>query len=668
MSAKIARLPDLLISQIAAGEVIERPASVIKEFLENALDAGACSLHIQLEQGGVKSIVVKDDGSGIAAEELAVALERHATSKIHSLAELESVNTLGFRGEALAAIASVTHLSITSRTAEASHANTISAQTGLITPAMRSIGTTVQAQDLYFSTPARRKFLKSEATEWGHCLEVIRRIALARPDVAFEVEHNGRLIERWIAGDLAMRSADILGTDFAHEGHVQVDEAAPPVRLHGLLGLPTRSRTRADQQYFFVNGRFVRDKLLTHALRSAYEDVLHGERHPSYILFLTVPPDTVDANVHPCKIEVRFHESRAIHQFIRRAVQRALSTVAGEGVGQAMHLESDVSAASPQVSAKPGGSGVSSKSSASAASWPMMQPYMRQAAFPTHTLDRASAGYARSGTGGGGYGLAQQLPDYRTTGSTSFLEERAAFSTAERAEGEEAALVNLLNDGEDAIPSSSLSLQGMPFQAAQPNAENAEEHPLGFAIGQLHGIYVLAQNRQGLVVVDMHAAHERILYEQFKVALATRSIAVQSLLLPIPMVVSEIETGLVQEHQDTLLALGFEIGVQSPTTLVIRAVPALLAQADLPALVRGILEDFHQYNGSELLTAHQHAVLSTMACHYAVRANRQLTLNEINSLLRQMEATPRANQCNHGRPTWYQLSLTALDQLFMRGQ
>ncbi len=666
MSAKIARLPDLLISQIAAGEVIERPASVIKEFLENALDAGARSIQIQLEQGGVKSIVVKDDGSGIAAEELAVALERHATSKIHSLAELESVNTLGFRGEALAAIASVTHLSITSRTAEASHANTISAQTGLITPAMRSTGTTVQAQDLYFSTPARRKFLKSEATEWGHCLEVIRRIALARPDVTFEVEHNGRLIERWMAGDLAMRSADILGTDFAHEGHVPVDEAAPPVRLHGLLGLPTRSRTRADQQYFFVNGRFVRDKLLTHALRSAYEDVLHGERHPSYVLFLTVPPDAVDANVHPCKIEVRFHESRAIHQFIRRAVQRALSTVAGEGAGQAMHLESEVSTGSPQVSAKPGGSSTSSKSSASAASWPMMQPYMRQAAFPMHT-DRARAGYVRNETGGA-YGLAQQVPDYRPAGASSFLEEGAASSIAERVAGEEAALVNPVSDGGDALQAFSSLLEGIPFQAAEPHAENKEEHPLGFAIGQLHGIYVLAQNRQGLVVVDMHAAHERILYEQFKVALATHSIAVQSLLLPIPMVVSEIETGLVQEHQDTLLTLGFEIGVQSPTTLVIRAVPALLAQADLPALVRGILEDFHQYDGSQLLTAHQHAVLSTMACHYAVRANRQLTLNEINSLLRQMEATPRANQCNHGRPTWYQLSLTALDQLFMRGQ
>ncbi len=662
MSAKIALLPDLLISQIAAGEVIERPASVVKEFLENALDAGASSLHIALEQGGVKSIVIRDDGCGIAAEELAVALQRHATSKIHSLAELESVSTLGFRGEALAAIASVMQLSITSRPADASHASSISAQTGALTPAMGGFGTTVQAQDLYFSTPARRKFLKSETTEWGHCLEVIRRIALARPDVAFEVEHNGRLVERWLAGDLATRSADILGASFVSEGHVSVEESAPPIRLHGLLGLPTLSRARADQQYFFVNGRFVRDKLLTHALRSAYQDVLHGDRQPIYVLFLELPPDAVDANVHPSKIEVRFHESRAIHQFIRRAVQRALSTVAGEqsAPGQAMHLEADFSNTLAQVFAKSGGSSAApkSKKSAFASSWPMTQPYLHQQTLQMR-LAADAAKYTKNGEGQAyTYTLEQPAQNY------------VSEPTLQPGMASDPSALDFANPSSHIAVDITAKDTDLPLSEETQiwDTQNEEEHPLGFAIGQLHGIYVLAQNKQGLVVVDMHAAHERILYEQFKAALSAHSIAVQPLLIPISMPASVIETGLVQEHEATLLELGFEVSVQSPTSLAIRAVPALLALADLPALVRAILQDLHQYQGSELLIEHQHALLSTMACHYAVRANRRLSIDEINSLLRQMETTPRANQCNHGRPTWYQLSLAALDQLFMRGQ
>ncbi|KWO58653.1 DNA mismatch repair protein MutL [Burkholderia ubonensis] len=630
-------LPDQLISQIAAGEVVERPASVVKELLENALDAGANTLRIVLEEGGVKRISITDDGCGIPPGELPLALMRHATSKIRSLEELEAVATLGFRGEALASIASVAEMFITSRTADAAHATRIDAQTGVLAPAAGAVGTTIEVRELYFNTPARRKFLKSEQTEFGHCVEMIRRAALARPDVAISVLHNGKAVEHWNATEPTQRVAKILGEGFA-TAYLPLDERAGPLAVYGCAGLPTASRGRADQQYFFVNGRFVRDKLLTHAVRAAYEDVLHGDRYPSYVLFLDLPPEAVDVNVHPSKIEVRFRDSRSIHQYVFHAVQRALARHAGASPettagGHAAHIAAAPGPASFQ--------GTPLGQAASGGSSPAPTPsqgstWLRQARMTQGTLP-----------------VAQPLALYD-----------ALFGRKDSGAGTPAGTTAVAHDAADA-PAAPLA----GFAAAPSLAHTAhDDQPLGFALGQIHGIYVLAQNAHGLVIVDMHAAHERILYEQFKHALADRSVAVQALLLPVSMNATPVEIGTVEEERETLESLGFDLAVLSPTTLAIRAVPALLKDADLQALARAVLADLHAFGGSCVLTERQHELLGTLACHHAVRANRRLTLDEMNALLRQMEATERADQCNHGRPTWYQLTLGDLDRLFMRGQ
>lgn len=638
-------LPDQLISQIAAGEVVERPASVVKELLENAMDAGATTLRIVLEEGGVKRISITDDGCGIPPAELPLALMRHATSKIRSLEELEAVATLGFRGEALASIASVAEMSITSRTADVAHATKIDATTGALSPAAGAVGTTIEVRELYFNTPARRKFLKSEQTEFGHCLEMIRRAALARPDVAISVLHNGKAVEHWNATEPAQRVAKILGDGFA-TAHLPLDEQAGPLAVYGCAGLPTASRGRADQQYFFVNGRFVRDKLLTHAVRAAYEDVLHGDRYPSYVLFLDLPPESVDVNVHPSKIEVRFRDSRSIHQYVFHAVQRALARHAGASPettagGHAAQLSPAPSGPASFLNTPlgqgaatgTGGSGFSSPSSSSSGNTWMRQARMTQGTLPVaQPLALYDALFGRKDTGAG-------TPDGTTI---------------------------IARDSADAVGAPAAPLPGL---TASPLAATVHgEQPLGFALGQIHGIYVLAQNAHGLVIVDMHAAHERILYEQFKNALADRTVAVQSLLLPISMTATPVEIGTVEEERDTLESLGFDLAVLSPTTLAVRAVPALLKDADLQSLARAVLADLHAFGGSRVLTERQHELLGTLACHHAVRANRRLTLDEMNALLRQMEATERADQCNHGRPTWYQLTLNDLDRLFMRGQ
>lgn len=540
-------------------------------------------------------------------------------------------------------------MSITSRTADAAHAMKIDAQTGVLSPAAGSIGTTIEVRELYFNTPARRKFLKSEQTEFGHCLEMIRRAALARPDVAISVLHNGKAVEHWNATEPAQRVAKILGDGFA-TAHLPLDEQAGPLAVYGCAGLPTASRGRADQQYFFVNGRFVRDKLLTHAVRAAYEDVLHGDRYPSYVLFLDLPPEAVDVNVHPSKIEVRFRDSRSIHQYVFHAVQRALARHAGASPettagGHAAHLEpaprgpssfldtplgQSASHATSGGAAGIGGSGFSSPSSSSPGNTWMRQARMTQGTLP----------------------VAQPLALYD-----------ALFGRKDRGAGTTDGTTPLARDGSDA------PIAPLPGFTASPIAATPhDEQPLGFALGQIHGIYVLAQNAHGLVIVDMHAAHERILYEQFKNALADRTVAVQSLLLPISMTATPVEIGTVEEERDTLESLGFDLAVLSPTTLAIRAVPALLKDADLQSLARAVLADLHAFGGSRVLTERQHELLGTLACHHAVRANRRLTLDEMNALLRQMEATERADQCNHGRPTWYQLTLNDLDRLFMRGQ
>ncbi|WP_414450298.1 DNA mismatch repair endonuclease MutL [Burkholderia sp. 22PA0099] len=652
-------LPDQLISQIAAGEVVERPASVVKELLENALDAGASSLRIVLDEGGVKRISITDDGCGIPENELPLALMRHATSKIRSLDELESVATLGFRGEALASIASVADVSITSRTEQASHATRIDADTGALSPAAGTRGTTIEVRELYFNTPARRKFLKSEQTEFGHCLEMIRRAALARPDVAISVLHNGKAVEHWNASEPPVRVSKILGDSFA-TAHLPLDERAGPLAVYGCAGLPTASRGRADQQYFYVNGRFVRDKLLTHAVRAAYEDVLHGDRYPSYVLFLDLPPEAVDVNVHPSKIEVRFRDSRSIHQYVFHAVQRALARHAGASPettagGHAAHL---TPSGAPAVFERPAlalGAGAGDSTAGNAAG------------------GAGGIGNLAESRLGGGFGGGGAAGNH--AGSNWMRQSRMTQGTLPVAQP--LALYDALYGRKDATGTSSagnaLAAEPSPTPfGATPGTLLAhaahDDQPLGFALGQVHGIYVLAQNAQGLVIVDMHAAHERILYEQFKNALTDKAIAVQPLLLPVSMAATPVEIGVVEEERETLDALGFDLAVLSPTTLAIRAVPALLKDADLQTLARAVLADLHEFGGSRVLTERQHELLGTLACHHAVRANRRLTLDEMNALLRQMEATERADQCNHGRPTWYQLTLGDLDRLFMRGQ
>jgi DNA mismatch repair protein MutL len=624
----IQQLPDQLISQIAAGEVVERPSAVVKELLENALDAGATQITIRLEEGGVKRIAITDNGGGIPADELPVALMRHATSKIGSLEELESVATLGFRGEALASIASVAELTLTSRTAHDAHATQIVAQTGRSQPASGGVGTTVDVQHLYFNTPARRKFLKTEQTELGHCMEVIRRTALARPDVAISVHHNGKPLEHWNAVAADSRTAAVLGTEFAR-ARLPFEEEAGELRLFGFAGLPTASRGRADHQFFYVNGRFVRDRLLTHAVRSAYEDVLHGDRFPAYVLCLELPPEAVDVNVHPSKIEVRFRDSRAVHQFVYHAVQRALSRHAGE---QGDSLRTDIADA-PGAAATPSPADNTTR-------W-INQMAARQTSLG---IAQPRAEYL-SMMRGDGVPLASSRPAWMADvpSATTLFDGGTATATAE---------------AQAATPIA---------PTASPEADD-DAHPLGFAVAQLHGIYVLAQNARGMVLVDMHAAHERILYEQLKTALEAKRIEVQPLLIPVTFAASAVEIGTAEEFRDTLTLLGFDISAVSPTTLAVRAVPTLLQKADAQALARDVLRDLQAYGGSRVLAERQNELLATLACHSAVRANRRLNLDEMNALLRQMEATERADQCNHGRPTWIQLTVADLDRLFLRGQ
>ena len=632
----IQALPDQLISQIAAGEVVERPSAVVKELLENALDAGSTQITVRLEEGGVKRIAITDNGRGIPPEQLSLALSRHATSKIASLDDLENVGTLGFRGEALASIASVAAVTLTSRTADAPHAwEIVGSHLGTPAPSSGAHGTTVDVQDLYFNTPARRKFLKSEQTEFGHCAEVVRRIALARPDVSFSLSHNGRTVDHWNVSEMAKRSAHILGDGFA-EARLPIDEAAGPLRLHGYAGLPTASKARADGQFFYVNGRYVRDKLLVHAVKAAYADVLHGDRFPSYVLALELDPALVDVNVHPSKIEVRFRDSRAVHQFVFHAVQRALAQTSATSHG---------SVPSPLPAADTLGSSTSWRSEQLQSSFGSLLAPDYTPTFSPSPFGPRDGAAPRFGASEGG--VAQSTERYG-----------ALFNGGGSVSGYRA-------EADMALP------QATPFSVS-PEAMAQEEFPLGFALAQLHGIYILAQNSKGLVLVDMHAAHERILYEQLKTALDSQvsgqEMQVQPLLIPVTFYADAIEVGTAQEHQETLQALGFDIASLSPTTLAVRSVPVLLKNADAQTLARDVLRDVREYGGSRVLIERRNELLGTLACHTAVRANRILSVQEMNALLRQMEMTERADQCNHGRPTWVQVEIGALDKLFLRGQ
>lgn len=617
----IAPLPDLLVSQIAAGEVIERPASVLKEVLENALDAGARNIEIRLEGGGIKRISVSDDGIGIPPDELTLALTRHATSKIRSLDELETVASMGFRGEALASIASVSRLTLISRTPNDDHAWQIESSSPQPEAAAGPVGTTVDIRQIFHDIPARRKFLRAEATEYGHCVDALERIALAHPSVNFRLFHNDKPQRNWRAGSIRQRILDVVGREFCEQS-LDVELESGLIALRGVIVRPAFARPRADKQYLYVNGRFIRDRVVSHAIRQAYADVLHGDRQPAYVLFLSVDPATVDVNVHPAKHEIRFRESGAVHRFVSSAISQALSHAAGASIETATpdFTEDASRLGTGQGTITPPGSHVGGELATS----------------PLGSPSSASGSYS---------------PVFRQTALR--LDEHRQLSNEQWR-----ALYQPLQAQE-------------PLQHATPaRMPSAEENdfPLGMALGQLHGIYILAQNRDGLILVDMHAAHERVVYEQLKSAMDERDLPRQELLVPVVISVTEKEMGLLEEHETSLGELGLVLRPSGPSAIMIRAVPALLAHGDLESLARGVLSDLAQVGSSALLTEQRNMLLSTMACHGSVRANRRLTLDEMNALLRQMERTERADQCNHGRPTWIHWKLGEIDRFFLRGQ
>lgn len=598
----IEQLSDLLISQIAAGEVVERPASVLKELLENSLDAGSRTILIHLEEGGSKLIRVSDDGCGIPKNELALALTRHATSKIHTLTDLESVQSLGFRGEALAAIAAVSRLALSSRAVEEKHAWKLNAQPGALPePSALVAGTVIEMRDLYYNTPARRKFLKSATTELAHCTDVVKRLALAHPDVAFTVHHNGRELFQLLAGTLQERTTKVMSETFMASSRL-IEVALPQLALHGWVIDPSHALTgQKEQQYLFVNGRFVRDKVLQHAIREAYRDVLHGSRIPSCCLLLSIAPDLVDVNVHPAKTEVRFRDSRSVHQFVFHTLQKTLATP--------MATLSSAANARPTFGT---------------------QPAIKQS-FP----ERFAPAYPQS--------FGQKQLGIRETENT-----RRYF---------------------DFISSAPPPRDTSETQYRGTEKAGAGEIPtLGYALAQLCGVYVLAQNADGLVIVDMHAAHERIVYEQLKTSLGQRRIEQQHLLIPVTLFADAVDVACVEEHQETLAEMGFELGFSGPEELVVRAIPALLHGGDPVDLIKAVIGELREHGSSSEAAVRRNAILGTMACHGAIRAQRQLSITEMNALLRQMEATERSGQCNHGRPTWFALTMAELDARFLRGQ
>ncbi|AVY67073.1 DNA mismatch repair endonuclease MutL [Xanthomonas translucens] len=620
----IRQLPEILINQIAAGEVVERPASVVKELVENALDAGARRVDIDLEEGGVRLIRIRDDGGGIPPEELPLAVSRHATSKIASLDDLESVGTLGFRGEALPSIASVSRFTLASRRPGDEHGAALQVdggKVGQVQPRAQAPGTTVEVRELFYNVPARRKFLRAERTELGHIEEWLRSLALARPDVELRVSHNGKPSRRYKPGDLYSdaRLGETLGEDFARQA-LRVDHSGAGLRLHGWIAHPHYSRASADQQYLYVNGRSVRDRSVAHAVKMAYGDVLFHGRQPAYVLFLELEPARVDVNVHPAKHEVRFRDARLIHDFVYRTLQDALaqtragSTPTAGDAAQAAPL--GYAGGALPMSGNPSGSG---------------------------------------GLSGQGYG-AQWRPAQSPLG-LRVNEAPAAY----------AALYTAPAGAAD--PAAGMPLQDQDAAGGLPaTSADSGVPPLGYAIAQLHGIYILAENAEGLIVVDMHAAHERIGYERLKNAHDGIGLHAQPLLVPITLAVGERDADTAEREAETLAALGFEITRSGPQSLHVRSIPALLAQAEPEALLRDVLTDLREHGHSRRVAGARDELLSTMACHGAVRANRRLTVPEMNALLRDMEATERSGQCNHGRPTWARFTLGEIDRWFLRGR
>lgn len=636
-SRQIALLPELLINQIAAGEVVERPAAALKELLENSIDAGATEIEIELQEGGIKRLRVADNGRGIARDQLHLAIARHATSKIASLDDLEAVETLGFRGEALASIAAISRLSIVSivpaddsnATHHAWRLDVLGGTYGEPEPASRAQGTVITAEDLYFNTPARRKFLKTPATEYGHCEDAAIRAALSAPHVAFTLTHNGKRIWAYAAGNTEARVHAVLGAEFAAAA-VGVEVNNPALSLHGLVGAPTFTRTSRDQQFMFVNGRFVRDKVLSHAMTEAYRDVLHHHRQPVFVLFLGLAPQEVDVNVHPTKTEVRFRDSRAAHQFVFHAVKKSLATPVAMG---------DAPSADPQrystTFAEP------TESLLIAKSWPE---------------SRANFATTRASSAGPSAEFKDSMAWLKTQQGVLDVRQDVAPYVVEYAK----------NTSPQSF--SDRFVDGLKNQPSPAENTPKVASMLGFAIAQLHGIYILAQNEQGLVLVDMHAAHERVVYERLKCAIELSQLAVQPLLTPQLVAVSIGESELAFANKEFFDKLGFDVAVISARELAVRAVPAMLPNIDVPVVIRQLLEDLGRHGASSALSDQRDEILSTMACHGAVRANRALTITEMNALLRDMEITERSGQCNHGRPTWFQFSIKDLDKLFMRGR
>ncbi|MDZ7937295.1 MAG: DNA mismatch repair endonuclease MutL [Rhodoferax sp.] len=664
----IRELPDELISQIAAGEVVERPASVVRELVDNALDAGATQVTLRLLAGGVRLISVEDDGQGILRDELPIAFKRHATSKIGNLRDLESVATMGFRGEALAAINSIADCAILSRASGTNDAYFLDGRTGELRPVARSTGTTVEVKELFYSTPARRKFLKTDATELAHCIEAVRRHALARPDVGFAIWHEGKLVEQWrkcapeipaltLPDALDQRLSDVLGSEFLANS-VRVDwhskqlgeNGQPAQRVWGRAGVPDAARSRADQQFCYVNGRFVRDKVLTHAARSAYEDVLHGHRQPVYALYVAMDPTRVDVNVHPTKIEVRFRDSREVHQAVRHAVEDTLAAPRAQSAAGAVAGQAQAPSLLHGLAGSPTG--------ADASALPATGTYMpNRPVAPMYSAQPAIKFDANEG-----------LVGHRVSDVSALWQRSSSTPDGWAAEGfaqvKEEPAKRAGDTEQSSLPPSRLASEG-----------NEPIWPLGRAIAQLQGVYILAENHQGLVIVDMHAAHERIVYERLKTQISLTApdgtvhpLASQPLLIPATFAATPDEVATAEAHADTLHTLGLEISPFSPKTLAVRAVPSTLAQGDAVELARSVLAELAQHDASTVIQRAQNEILGTMACHGAVRANRKLTLEEMNALLRQMEETERSDQCNHGRPTWRQLTLKELDSLFLRGR
>ena len=622
---KIKLLSPRLANQIAAGEVVERPSSVIKELLENSLDAGATRLDIDVEEGGIKLMRVRDNGGGIDKDDLPLALSRHATSKIYDLDDLEAVATLGFRGEALASISSVARLALISSTNEESAGWQVVAEgrdmETQVSPAPHPRGTTVEVRDLFFNTPARRKFLRSEKTEYSHLEEVVKRLALSRFDVAFNLRHNGRAIYAWRAGDSQLeqerRVAQVCGPAFM-ENALFIDIERGNLRLWGWVAQPTFSRSQADLQHFYVNGRAIRDKLVSHAVRQAYQDVLYHGRHPAFVLYLELDPATVDVNVHPTKHEVRFRDNRSVHDFIYSSLHHTLAKVRPEDT--------------------------------------LARKALEQAGADEGQGQNAYALQQRSAVQGIAAG------EFRGQGAISFAPPSAGAYRPLTPVAPETVREQMSVYGELLSPSS------QPFAPALPPTPTEDIPPLGYALAQLKGIYILAENAQGLIVVDMHAAHERITYERMKTAFACGGLQTQPLLVPESIAVSEKEADCAEQFADIFKSLGFELQRAGPETLLIRQLPVVLNRASVEQLVRDVLADLIEHGSSERIQHHINEILATMACHGAVRANRKLTIPEMNALLRDMEATERSGQCNHGRPTWFLQSLDDLDKLFMRGQ